>query len=162
KSNRAPSSCKRSRRAAPRNSPKGSGGGAASVCRFLLRMLPNRSTNSGHMPKYCRTLQQSFISSAADELSLLEVEDHVARAHGAHAVRDQNHGVPPAQAAQRDHEFMFRQPVERAGRFVQQQHRSLAIKRAGDADSLSLPAAHGDAAVADLLLVSMRQSHDEL
>ena len=54
----------------------------------LLRMAPRLSTNSGHAPEYCRTLQQSFIRSATDDLSLLEVEDHVARAHDAHAVRN--------------------------------------------------------------------------
>src|SRR4029077_14956896 len=88
KSERVPSRCKRSRQAAPRNSPKGSGGGAASVGRFLLRMAPRLSTNSGYAMEYCRILQQSFIRAAADDLSLLEVEDHVARAHGAHAAQD--------------------------------------------------------------------------
>src|SRR4029077_500933 len=96
KSNRVPSRCKRSRQAAPRNSPKGSGGGAASVGRFLMRMARRLSTNSGQAPEYCRTLQQSFIRSATDDPSLLEVEDQVAIAHGTHAVRNKNHGVPPA------------------------------------------------------------------
>ena len=74
---------------------------------------------------------------------------------------DQDRLALRAQPVERLHHRRFGRVVERAGRFVEHQHRRLLVDRAGEAEPLSLPARQPHAMFADDRVIAIGQGRDE-
>ena len=68
----------------------------------------------------------------------------------------------PCSALDRLHHAVLGCGVQRAGRFVQHQHRRVVVQRARDADALALAAREADAALADHGVEPFGRLRDEL
>ena len=94
--------------------------------------------------------------------AVLKHDDHIGIAHGGKTVRDDDGRALLHEGVQRLLHRGFGDGVQCGGRFVQHQDTRILEDRAGDGDSLLLPAGEAYAVFADLGIVAFREFHDEL
>src|SRR5690606_30510910 len=106
--------------------------------------------------------EQLFVAALVYQPSAAKDEDAVGPANLAEAVGDQESGPTFHDAAHGALDLVFGRAVDGAGRVVEDEDPRIGQERASDGDALSLPPGEGDAPLADLGLVAIRQGGDEL
>lgn len=97
-----------------------------------------------------------------DDAVARQHQDAVGMADGRQAMGDDQRGSPVRQAQQRLLHRPFALIVERAGRLVEDQNLRILEEGAGDGDALALAARKLDAALADIGIIALGQSDDEV
>ncbi len=80
---------------------------------------------------------------------------------GGEPMRDDQHGAPGHQPLERELDHALALGVQRAGRLVQQQDRTIGENRPRDREPLPLPAGQSHAALAEVAGIPLRQLRDE-
>src|SRR5579872_3790171 len=148
--------------------------GGDACCMLLLRMGACDSVcTSGRgtlgrrilaMQNHAESLGPSYefpVGARGHYGSAVDLEDEIAAAHGARAVRYQQNRAVPFELLQSGYDFALRKAVERARRFVEHQYRCAPVKCAGDANALTLAAAQVHTVLADYFQVPTRKGLHE-
>jgi len=107
-------------------------------------------------------VDQFLVRSHLADASLGQYHDLVGAANGREPVRDDNHGAVLHQVGQGLLNEQLGFGVEVRGSLVQDQNGRVLEQGAGDGDTLALPAAELESAVADDGIVALRHFADEL
>src|SRR5262245_15096147 len=106
--------------------------------------------------------QQFFVPSLGGDPSAIEHENAVRVANRRQAVRDDDCRSAGAQTPQRAEDNLLGDRVERRGRFVEDENRSVLDDGARDAQPLALAPREAAAGFGDFGIVAIRQPRDEL
>ena len=105
---------------------------------------------------------ERIVRTALADAVLIDDDDLIGVLHRREPVRDDERRPAHRQLLKRALDIRLGNGVERAGRLIQNQDRRVLQKQACDGDALLLTAGEHDAALADLGLVSVRESLDLL
>ena len=99
---------------------------------------------------------------ALHDLPARHNRDPIHRANGRKPVSDDDRRAASFELLHRLQKLRLGPRVQRAGRFIHDQHWRILEKRAGDGNSLPLPSREAHSALAKLRVIAKGQFHDEL
>src|SRR5262249_47030506 len=102
------------------------------------------------------TLEEFLVPPDVVNLATFEDEDRIGRNEHREAMRDRDDGAPVADAVDIGVDDRLALRVERAGRFVENQHRRIDDEGTGDGQALTLAAREVDGAFLEPGVVALR------